>query len=562
MQKWFILCLFAIAILCRVHSAQGFENELAIYRNPALSPDESQVAFECRDWDTGAQEEMPKGESDIFLADIKGSNLRQLTFMSGDFHLSPDNTKVLINSGYGLYLLDLNKKEAPRQVFNRFPEVYLSREWSPIRQLSWSPSGKKFFFARTIGDVISGQKKNSIVDAETLGETVLDDELGSIPSRIQWIDDNTIIYERDNEILIYNYLTKKGDLLASGYPNEPCTDPVLSPDMQKMLYRYTDQYKVRLGPQMKIVICEIKDLPDWAAEELAKKLWSGEEKMFKKTDYLLLGGSISQVKVSWFRDSQRLLIKGLKELWIYNLTDSSYTPVFLDSIPIKEALLTPDQNKVFFISSLWSSEHEDARITGKGNSSNLKVYDLKNKVCRTIFRDSGPISQLRLSSDGSSLALVRGGNIWIVNTATEKGYQLTSDGGLSPQWLLNDKSILFSSDGSLVKADLRTGKFTNLTLGRGTEPTWISDKEVVVKSRGKFWQVSVDKIRVKEIQKYPDKPRLTKGKKYEVYIDEVKLVPRSPDLTQVKAQDLKTSQSWVVKRPWCNFPWALEEKNR
>lgn len=571
MRKCLILYPLAMAILCFVRSAQGFENMLAIYSDPALSPNESQVVFECRVWDTGAQEEMPKGESDIFLADIKGSNLRQLTFLSGDFRLSPDNAKVLINAGYGLYLFDLREKGAPRKVFDRFPEVYLTREWSPIRQLSWSPSGRRFFFARTIGDVFSGEKKNSIVDAQTLEETVLDRELGSFPSRIQWIDDNTFIYEKDNELLTYDYVTKKGELLASGYLNEPCTNPVLSPDMSKMLYQYTDQYKVRLGPPtqsdhrrnpQKIIVCEVKDLPDWAADELSKKLFSGGEKSFKKTDYLLLDGTISEVKVSWFRDSERLLIKGLKELWIYNLTDSSYTTVFLDSIPIKEALLTADQEKVFFISSLWSSEYEDASINGKGNSSKLKVCDLKHKECRTIFGDSGPVSQLRLSSDGSSLAVVRGGNIWIVNTTTEKGYQLTSDSGLSPQWLLNDKSILFSSDGSLLKADLKTGKFTYLTLGRGTEPTWISDKEVVVKRHGKFWQISVDKIGVNELQKYPDKLRLTKGKKYEVYIDEVKLVPRSPNLTQVKVRDLKTSQSWVIKQPWCNNPWALEEKNR
>ena len=424
MRKWFIFSFLFIVVLCLEHSVQGFENQLAIYSNPALSPNEGVVAFECRVWDTGAQEEKPKGESDIFVADIRGSNLRQLTFLSGDFHLSPDNTKVLINAGYGLYLFDLKKKEAPRQVFDRFPEVYLSSEWGPIRQLSWTPSGRKFFFARTIGDVFSGQKKNSIVDAETLEEKVLDQELGFFPSRIQWIDDSTFIYERDNEILTYNYLTKKGELLASGYPNEPCTNPVLSPDLQKLLYQCTDQFKVRLGPPtqydhrrnpQKIIVCEVKELPDWAAEELSKRLWSGEEKLFKKTDYLLLAGAISQVKIDWFRDSQRLLIKGQKELWIYNLSDSSYTPVYRDSIPITDVILSLDQNKIFFVLSLWGPQYEDARVTGTGSSSNLKIYDLKSKECRTIFKDFGPISQLRLSSTDRYLALVRGGNVWVVN---------------------------------------------------------------------------------------------------------------------------------------------------
>jgi Tol biopolymer transport system component len=570
MRKLFILYLLAIVVLCPEQSVKGFENELAIYSNPALSPDESQVVFECRDRNLGMEMQYDSLQgSDIFLVDVRGSSLRQLTIFTDAFWVSPDKSKVLLQTIYGSYLLDLVKRSIPRQVFNRFPEDILDDRYGSVEQISWSPSGKKFFFARAIGG--NWERKYSIVDIETLEETVLGPELGYFPFPFQWIDDSTFFYEKDNEILTYNYSTKQGELLASGYPDERTTNPVLSPDMTKLLYQYTDQFKVRLGPPayeggrknpQKIVVCQIKQLPDWAAEELSEKLFSGGAKSLKKIDYLLLDGSFSQVKVSWFRDSRRLMIKGVKELWLYDLLDSSYAPIFRDSMPITEAVLTHDQSKVFFISSLWSSEYEDSRITWKGNSSNLKVCDLKNKICRTIFGDSGPISQLRLSSDGSFLALVRGGNIWIVNMATEKEYQLTFDGGTKPQWLLDDKSILFVCNGSLAKVDLETKKIAYLTLGRGTEPIWISNKEVVVKSQGKFWQVSVDRMDVKELQKYPEKPRLTKGKRFEVYIDEIELVPRAPNLTQVKAQDLKTSQSWVIKQSWCNYPWALEEKNR
>ncbi|MCJ7498266.1 MAG: hypothetical protein MUO78_09085, partial [candidate division Zixibacteria bacterium] len=80
-----------------------------------------------------------------------------------------------------------------------------------------------------------------------------------------------------------------------------------------------------------------------------------------------------------------------------------------------------------------------------------------------------------------------------------------------------------------------------------------------VKSKGKFWQISEDRAEVRELQKYLEKPALTKGKKYEVYINEVKLEPRSMNVTEVKARDLKTSQCWVIKPPWCNFPWAFKK---
>ncbi len=130
---------------------------------------------------------------------------------------------------------------------------------------------------------------------------------------------------------------------------------------------------------------------------------------------------------------------------------------------------------------------------------------------------------------------------------------------MNPQWLQDDKTVLFISNGSLVEADLDKRKFTYFTLGRGIEPNWINEKDVVVKSKGKFWQISEDRAEVRELQKYLEKPALTKGKKYEVYINEVKLEPRSMNVTEVKARDLKTSQCWVIKPPWCNFPWAFKK---
>jgi len=567
MRKWFIFCFLVAAIFWLRQPLQGFENELAIYSNPALSPDERQIAFECRDWNTGMEAEYDSLRgSDIFLVDIKGSNLRQMTFYADCFYLSPDKSKVILQTYYGMYLLDLEKRSNPIQIFNRFPDNILDGRYGSVEQISWSPSSKKFFFARAIG--INWERKYSILDVESLEERVFDTNLGNFWKGIQWIDDSTIIFEKDNELLSYNYLTRQGELLASGYPNESCTNPLMSPDKQKMLYQYTDQYKIRLGspyykdhrqrPQ-KIVICEVKDLPDWAAEELTKRLWSGEERPLKKTDYLLLDGSISQVKVSWFRDSQRLLIKGLKELWIYDLSDSSYVPLFLDSIPISEAVMTTDQSKIFFISSFFGDRNGDGRIKSDENFSDLKVYDFRTKECRIIINHSEPSAQLNLSPSGNLLAFVKANNIWILNTESEKFYQLTFDGGINPQWMVKDQSILFSSNGSLVKLDLDANKWNYLTLGRGVEPNWINKKEIVVKSRGKFWQVSVDKIGVKELQKYPDNLRLTKGKSYEVYIDEVKLEPRSMNVTEVKARDLKTSQCWVIKPPWCNFPWAFKK---
>ena len=563
MRKWFILCLLVVTIISFGEYLQGFEAEVAIYRNPALSPDESQVVFECRDWNPGMEGEYDSLRgSDIFLVGIKGSSLKQLTLYADSFCVSSDKSKVLLQTYYGLYLLDLAKRSTPQQIFNRFPEEILDGRYGSVIQVSWSPSGRKFIFARIIGDEFSGQRKYSVMDAETLEEKVLDEELGSFPSRIQWIDDSTFIYEKDNEILTYNYLSKKGELLTSGYPDEACTDPVLSPDKSWLLYRYKDQYKVRPMPiadgkfhgrPEKKIVCQVKDLPNWASNELTKSLWSGDKNFLRKIDYLQLQGYISQVKVSWSADSRKILIKGQRELWLYTVSDSSYTPIFLDSIPIAEAILTPDQSKIFFISSFFGDRNGDGRITPDENFSDLKAYDFKKNECRIIINHSEPAAQLSLSPDGSLLAFVKGNNIWILSAEADNLNQLTSDGGLNPRWLTDDKTILFTSNGSLVKADLVAREFDYLTIGRGVEPNWINNKQIVVKSKGKFWQISLDRTEVKALQKYPERTALTRGKKYEIYVEEIKLMPRHLDLTEVRVRDLKTLQSWVVKPAWKNF---------
>jgi hypothetical protein len=561
MRKWFILCLLVVTINSFGEYLQGFEAEVAIYRNPALSPDESQVAFECRDWNPGMEGEYDSLRgSDIFLVGIKGSNLRQLTLYADSFWVSPDKSKVLLQTYYGLYLLDLAKRSTPRQIFNRFPDDILDGRNGSVEQISWSPSSKRFFFARAIG--FNWDRKYSIIDAETLEEKALDNELKGLGAVIQWLGDSTIIFEKNYEIQYFNYFTKAWDYLATGMPDEPCTDPLLSPDKSMFLYRYKDQYKVRSMPipdgkfhglPEKKIICQVKDLPNWASNELTKSLWSGDKNFLRKIDYLQLQGYISQVKVSWSADSRKILIKGQRELWLYTISDSSYTPIFLDSIPIAEAILTPDQSKIFFISSFFGDRNGDGRITPDENFSDLKVYDLKNKECRFIINHSEPAAQLTLSVDGHQLAFVKGNNIWILSTEFEKPYQVTSDGGLNPRWLQDEKTILFTGNGSLVKANLDKWEFTYFTLGRGVEPNWINDKQIAVQSRGKFWQIFLDRAEVKELQKYPERTALIRGKKYEVYVEEIKLMPRHLDLTEVRVRDIQTLQSWVVKPAWKNF---------
>jgi len=568
--KFFLVPFFIFIVLFFVLNlvAHSFENEWAIYGNLNLSPDEDKLVFECHlsfeEYETMGHSEL---EKHIFSIDICDSQLNQITLASEDFKLSPDKSKVLVKTFFGLHLLDLQNRKPPKWIFNRFPSIFLSWDTSPIYEYSWSPDSKKFFLYRALG--WNGKKIASIFDAETYEEQVLKREGNQeFGGPIQWLPDgNTFIFVDRYEIQTWNFSTKTWDLLASGLPEEPCYDPHISPNGERTLYKYQDAYKITTLiprekgkpylPREKRIVCRVIDLPDWTEEELNESLWSnGSKEVIQKMDHLVLDGTFNDVKLNWSPDGEKILIKGKEQLWIYGVFDSTYTPLFCDSNSIQEAIWSKDQKKIFFVTFYREDSNKDGILDHRDKAyGTLKNVNVASKDVNVILEKSEPIRNLTFSSDGNLLAFEKGGNVWILKTATNKLYQLTFDGGTNPNWLKDDKEILFENDSSLYIIDKDGKNLTRISIAKGKNPLWFPDgKSIAVESKGRFWKVALNELKIEQIENLPESKQRLKGEIIEVFLKEIKS-NIAPTVNEIWAKDIQTSKEWKLKDMWKNWTW-------
>jgi hypothetical protein len=526
--------------------------EWANYKKPALAPNEKKVVFECcRNVEEPTCEDSLM-ENEIFLVDVNSKELKPLTFDIENFQLSPDKSKVLIQTYYGLYFLDLVKKSLPKEIFNRFPSGYFDSRDSPILNVSWSLDSKKFLFIRAIG--FDGKRVSSIFDSETYEETVLNLDL--FPCAVAWNPSGYgIFYDQNGEVNFLDLITGKTDLILSGFPDDPCHDPIISPDGRKVLYRALQSFKIRtLGYTDRKVFAQWVELPTWASKELKDSIWHGHKELIKEMQHILLDGPISDLRFIWSQDGERILIKDKDEIWLYTLSDSSFLPIHCDSNTITEIAWSPNQNEIYFVSQYEKDTNQDGVINFRDKSfGDLNVFNLKENSFKTIFSDLESLKNLAFSSDGMFLAYETAGEIWILNTSTLKTYPLTTSGGTKANWLANDKTILFENKKSLYMVDKDGQNLTRLTMGKGKEPVWLSNNEIGVESGGRHWEIALDKLEVKEMTAPFKITPKAKGKKFEVYVTDNKFNPQTYDVSEIWVKEIQTSKSWKIKEAWKNW---------
>ena len=488
-----LLVTLILSLLVIPEPARAWMAEWATYRKPALAPNESKVVFECcRNFEEPTCEDSLM-ENEIFLVDVNSKELKALTFDIENFWLSPDKSKVLIQTYYGLYLLNLLKKSSPKEIFNRFPSGYLDWEISPILNVSWSPDGKIFLFIRAIG--FDGKRVSSIFDSETYEETVLDLDL--FPCAVAWHPDaDWFVYDQNGEVNYLDLISGKTDLIIWGTPQDPCHDPIIiSPDGRKILYRALQFFKIHSRPELRYTdrktFAQWVELPGWASKELKESIWHGHKELIKEMQYVLLDGPISNLRFIWSQDGERILIKDKDEIWLYVLSDSSFLPIHCDSNTITEIVWHPNQNEIYFVSQYQKDSNQDGVINRHDKTfGNLNVFDLKKNSFKTILSELESLKNLVFSSDGVLLACEIAGNIWILNTSTLQTYPLTTSGGTKANWLANDKRILFENGKSLYTVGKNGNNLNRLTMAKGKNPVWLSNKEVTVESGEKNWKIA------------------------------------------------------------------------
>jgi Tol biopolymer transport system component len=541
-----------LSILVIAKPVRAWMAEWATYKKPALAPNERRVIFECCRNCEEPECEDSLMENEIFLVDVDSKELRPITFDIENSWISPDKSKVLIQTHYGLYLLDLLKKSLPKEIFNRFPSGGFDDRSNPIIMASWSPDGKKFLFIRALG--FDGKRVSSIVDSETYEETVLNIDL--FPCAVVWHPDaNIIFYDQDGDVNYLDLTSGKTDLILSSYPNKSCHDPIISPDGRKILYRALQSFKIRtIGYTDRKIFAQWVELPTWASKELKESIWRGHKELIKEMQYVLLDGPISNLRFIWSQDGERILMKDKDEIWLYTLSDSSFLPIHCDSNTITEMVWSPDQSEIYFISQYQKDTNQDGVIDSRDKTfGHLNVFNLKENSFKTILSDLESLRNLAFSSDGMFLAYETAGNIWILNPFTLQTYPLTTSGGTKASWLANDKTILFENAKSLYCIDKNGQNLTRLTMAKGKEPLWLSNKEITIKSQGKHWIVALDKLKVEEMTAPLKTTPRSKGKKYEVYVTDNKFDMQPWDVSEIWVKEIQTSKSWKIKEAWKNF---------
>jgi len=509
-----------IAFLITVISTpiRAWMAEWATYQRPALSPNETKVVFEsCYNVEEPGCEDSLK-DSDIFLVDINTKELRPLSFDMENSWLSPDKSKILLQTHYGLYLFDLVNKTPPKEIFNRFPSGNFDYRINPIIMVSWAPDSKKFLFIRALG--FDGKRVSSIIDVATFEETILKVDL--LPCALAWHpNSNEIFFDQGGDVNCIDLSDERTFVVLSGYPDTSCSEPIISPGGDKVLYQADSFFKFRIiGSIFKTIFARWVELPDWAAKVLNEAVWHGDNELVKQMQYILLDGPISGLRFIWSQDGKRILIKDKYAIWLYVLADSSFVPVHYDSMTISEMVWSPNQEEIFFVSQYQKDTNQDGKIDK--TFGNLNVFNLKNNSLKTIQSEIESLRDLVFSSDGLLLAYETGRNIWILNTTTFRSYPLTTSGGTKPQWLADNEKLLFENKKSLYTIDKNGQDLIRITVANGRKPGWLDDKEIIIQSGDKYYKMAIDKLEVKE-QTTPFKTTpASKSKKYEVYITESK----------------------------------------
>jgi Tol biopolymer transport system component len=546
------LAIGLFLILVITEFAGGWMAEWATYMRPALAPNESRVVFECcRNF-----EEPECGDSlmenEIFVVDVNTKELKPLTFDIESFWLSSDKSKVLIRTFYGLYLLDLHKKSSPKEIFSRFHSHGFDSRNSPILNVSWAPDGKKFLFIRAIG--FDGKRVSSIFDAETCEETPLNVDL--FPCALTWHPyGGAIFYDQSGDVNSLNLTTGKSDLILSGFPDDPCHNPIISPDGEKVIYRLSQFFKIRtIGYRDRKIFAQWVEFPEWASKELKESIWRDHKELIKEMQYVLLDGPISDLQFVWSQDGQRILIKDKDEIWLYTLSDSSFLPIHCDSNTITEIVWHPNQKEIYFVSQHREDTNQDGIINSRDKTfGNLAVFSFEANSSKAILSGLESLRNLVFSSDGLFLAYETAGNIWILNVSTLQTYSLTTSGGTRANWLAGDEAILFENENSLYTVGKNGENLIRLTIAKGREPVWLSDSEIAIETGRGTWKIALDKLEAAEVIDTLKLIPRSKGKKYDVYVTDDRFGSQPWIVSEIWVNDIQTSKSFIIKEAWRNW---------
>ena len=105
---------------------------------------------------------------------------------------------------------------------------------------------------------------------------------------------------------------------------------------------------------------------------------------------------------------------------------------------------------------------------------------------------------------------------------------------------------MFKKGGSLYSIGVDGENLERLTIEKAMQPVWLNNNKIAVKSERKYWKINLDKLGVNEMNAPPSRTPRVKGKKYEIYIQEIKSRYDNPSVTEIWVKEIATSKSWKI----------------
>jgi Tol biopolymer transport system component len=444
---------------------------------------------------------------------------------------SPDGRNVAFYSEDGIYMVPVSPKT--------------SRPTGPPRKLldgrygwglvSWSPDGKKFAFRRT------SDKKKGIPGGDIWILSVKDGSLRRITSDPgsegfpSWSPDgkNIVYAKRKDSLSFWLISTEGGTPRKIVEPGGRCI-PFWSPDSKWILYKLEgkihlfgldDNQELEIIPPREVVGDFLSFSPD------------GRKMLFYRPSYdykydikvvsasggppFDLGRQITLYPEHlWSPDGRMIIAGGGSEdgrygTWISPLSGGE--PVFLemnvsvDGGPLRTIAISPNVEKLalgmkrddgtedLFVVPI---SLQDARTTGPA----IKVFD-------RLWRGTGTNVTSSWSPDGSQIAVIHRGNLWIASSNGDKPIQITktSKRELWPGWSPNGRMISYVSyaagleGGSSFYVRPVSGGQTTKIPGADRTSVWSPDsKSLLIQSEGMISVVSVADGRIRQITKLKD----------------------------------------------------------
>jgi len=443
---------------------------------------------------------------------------------------SPDGRNVAFYSEDGIYMVPVSPETArPTGPVRKLLDGRY--KWGP--KVSWSPDGEKLAFSR------AGDREQGIFGGDIWTLSIRDGSLTRITNdpAIEYgpawsPDGETIVYtmreRRGNRLSFCSISAKGGAPKKIIEPGERCI-PFWSPDGKWILYilggkvhlfGLSDNQELEIIPAREV----IGDFFSWSPD--GKKMLFYRPSYGYKYDIKVVSASGGppfdlgrQITLYpehlWSPDNKMIVAEGGNEdsrygVWISPLSGGE--PAFLemdvsvDGSPLQIIAISPNLEKLAFSVDqddgtedlfVVSISLQDARTTG----SALKVFD-------GLYRGLGTNVAASWSPDGSKLAVIHRGDVWMAFSNGDKPVQITVTPEMEiwPGWSPDGSMINYIAGGMRIfyVRPASGGKATKIP-GADRTSTWSPDsKKLVIQSEGMISVVSVADGGTQQIAKMKD----------------------------------------------------------